>query len=38
MPTLVAIKPLSKNFFFHGPRLSHVLTEKSTGPIRQIWT
>ena len=38
MPTLAGNKYLSIYFFLHGPRLFHLSTEKSTGPIRRKWT
>ena len=38
MPNPVGNKPLSVRFFYHGPRLFHLSTDKSTGPIRQKWT
>ena len=34
MPTLTGNKHFSGHFFFHGPRLLHLSTAKSTGLIR----
>ena len=38
MPTLAANKQLSVHFLFQGPRIFHLSTEKSTGPIRRKWS
>ena len=38
MPTLAGNKHPSVHFLPHGPRLFHISTEKSTGPIRRKWT